>query len=283
MNSGSIFVSYSRKDLNFAMRLTTELKKLGANIWIDQSGIGLGDNWDTSIEDALDAANILLLLVSKTSSASQNVQDEVSWAKNTDKKIIPLLIEDCEMPMRWQRMQYADFNSSPEKAIKSIIEVLNLEFQVVSNLQNLIQNLARSKQDKNKNTDTQNKYDNGDDKIADLLVSEKEIDRATIMHIKAVKKNWILIGIVFGFSIISFVVLITVFDKNQTLWVSIIGCLLINLLSVKPYGGIIRRTKNMELMDLLKLKRNRLTRIINRLADNEIEKFNIEFNNYISA
>lgn len=38
----------------------------------------------------------------------------------------------------------------------------------------------------------------------------------------------------------------------------------------------------MELMELLKLKRERLTRVINKLSDKEIEDFNTEFYNYIT-
>ena len=34
-------------------------------------------------------------------------------------------------------------------------------------------------------------------------------------------------------------------------------------------------------MNLLKLKRERLTRVMNKLSDAEIEKFNTEFYNYV--
>ena len=288
MSEESIFVSYSSRDRDFAMRLTKELQNLGASIWIDQLGIGLGENWDNSIEDALEVSNTLLLLISKTSAASQNVQDEVSIAKGTDKKIVPILIEQCKLPMRWQRMQYADYIATPEKAIKNVLTVLNLEKEVADNLENLLKSLSLTKVDgteqKGNNSSESNSelQNNNSENTEDLLVSEKEIDRATIMHQRAIKKNWQLIGFVGLSSIAILIVLFVFFGDTQIWYLTVIGCLLLNLLAIKPYGSISRRSRTIELMELLKIKRDRLTRVINKLTDKQIENFNTEFKSYIT-
>ena len=286
MSDESIFVSYSSKDRDFAMQFTKELQKLGASIWIDQLGIGLGENWDNSIEDALEVANTLLLIISKTSAASQNVQDEVSIAKGTNKKIVPILIEQCKLPMRWQRMQYADYTTAPEKAIKNILHVLNLNEEAASNFITSNNSLDTTKQDISNNPNNitkENTQNNISKNTEDLLVSEQEINRATVMHKKAIKKNWQLIALV-GLSSIALLITLFVFFGDTQLWyLTIIGCLLLNLLAIKPYGSINKRSKNMELIDLLKLKRDRLIRVINKLSDNEIENFNKEFSNYITV
>lgn len=54
MSKENIFVSYSSKDKPFALGLVKELQNLGANVWIDQLGIKLGENWDSAIEEALE-------------------------------------------------------------------------------------------------------------------------------------------------------------------------------------------------------------------------------------
>jgi len=287
MSEESIFVSYSSRDRDFAMRLTKELQNLGASIWIDQLGIGLGENWDNSIEDALEVANTLLLLISKTSAVSQNVQDEVSIAKGNDKKIVPILIEQCKLPMRWQRMQYADYTNTPEKALKNVLTVLNLEKQAADNLESLLNSLTLTTQDNvNQKEDTDNtsnpQQNNNPENTEDLLVSEQEIDRATTMHKRAIKKNWQLIGFV-GLSSISLLITLFVFFGDTQIWyLTVIGCLLLNLLAIKPYGSISRRSRTIELMELLKIKRDRLTRVMNRLSDKQIENFNTEFKSYIT-
>lgn len=67
MDSSSIFISYSSKDIDFAEELTKVLQSLGTKIWIDQNGIELGERWDNAIEEALDNSNTLMLLISPTS------------------------------------------------------------------------------------------------------------------------------------------------------------------------------------------------------------------------
>ena len=133
-----IFVSYSSKDRPFAINLAKELNSLGANVWIDQLGIKLGENWDNAIENALDNSNTLMLLLSPTSVESQNVQDEVSIAIQENKKLVPILIKECDLPMRWQRRQYADLINNPEKAIGDIVEFLGLDSEATSKLKSLL-------------------------------------------------------------------------------------------------------------------------------------------------
>lgn len=94
MDSDTIFLSYSSNDRPFAMGFAKELQNLGVNVWIDQLGIKLGENWDNAIEEALDRSKTFLLLISPTSIASQNVQDEVSIAINSEKKLVPILIKN---------------------------------------------------------------------------------------------------------------------------------------------------------------------------------------------
>ena len=49
----SAFLSYARKDTQFALRLLYDLRAGGADLWIDQLDIKLGEHWDCAIEDAL--------------------------------------------------------------------------------------------------------------------------------------------------------------------------------------------------------------------------------------
>ena len=90
-----------------------------------------------------------------------------------------------------------------------------------------------------------------------------------------------MIAIVAAVSIAIFLIL--GFTKIITVpfWIAAAGCLALNLLSISPFGSIKKRERYIDLMDLLKLKRERLTRVMNRLTDEEIEKFNTEFYNYI--
>ena len=56
MSAPAAFVSYSREDSEFVLRLARDLKAAGANVWLDQLDIQPGHAWDSMIESALIAA-----------------------------------------------------------------------------------------------------------------------------------------------------------------------------------------------------------------------------------
>jgi hypothetical protein len=287
MSAETIFVSYSSKDRPFALGLVKELQSLGANVWIDQLGIGLGENWDNAIEEALEKSETFMLILSPTSVESPNVQDEVSIAINTNKKMVPILIEECKLPMRWQRRQYADLANNPDKAINDILSFLGLQEKATTSLKNILSLIGVSEAPKKiVHTVTEEstaKEIQQEVDAQDLLVSDAEIDRAVAMHKKGIKKNWQMIAVV---GLISLGLLSVLFFKTDFLTIdlkfAIPACLSLNLLSIKPYSNIKKRIRNIDLIELLKLKRERLTRVINTLDDSEIEKFNNEFYNYIT-
>ncbi len=284
MDSELIFVSYSSKDRPFALEFSQELELLGANIWIDQNSIQLGQNWDNAIEDALETADTFLLLISPTAVDSQNVQDEVSIAKENNKKLIPVLIMPCELPMRWKRLQFADLTKNADKAIKDIVDELGLQLEATSNLKNVLSLIGLSEMSPDqivKNSDKQKMSEQKlEDELEHLLISNEEIDSAIVMHKKGIKKSKQLMVMVVLGSLILLSVLLFI-DIAFPLWMIIIGCLSINLLAIRPVASIRKRDGNIDLMDLLKLKRDRLVRIINKLNEKEIENFNQEFFDYI--
>ena len=47
------FLSYSRANKDFAIRLAKELKSEGFHVWLDQLDIPLGARWDVEVEKAL--------------------------------------------------------------------------------------------------------------------------------------------------------------------------------------------------------------------------------------
>ena len=101
------------------------------------------------------------------------------------------------------------------------------------------------------------------------------------MHKKGIKKSWQMIIIVAVLSIAIFCVLGFTQLITVPFWIAASGSLALNLLSINPFGTIKKRGRYIDLMNLLKLKRERLTRVMNKLSDAEIENFNTEFYNYV--
>ncbi len=121
------FVSYAREDSDFTMRLVADLKAREANVWLDQLDIRPGRQWDNEVEEALTECGALLVILSPTSVDSRNVMDEVGFALEEGKTVIPVIYRDCRVPFRLRRVQYIDFTSDYQAALKKLINSLAQE------------------------------------------------------------------------------------------------------------------------------------------------------------
>lgn len=120
-----IFCSYSRKDAEFMLRLATDLRAAGQPLWLDQLDIAAGDRWDQSVEKALKGANRMLIVLSPASIASNNVMDEVSFALEQGKQVIPVLHQSCEIPFRLRRVQHLDFTRDYDTGLQRLLQHLS--------------------------------------------------------------------------------------------------------------------------------------------------------------
>jgi len=119
-----IFFSYSRHDSVFALRLAKDIRDAGVDIWIDQLDIPVGARWDVEVEHALMDAACVLVILSPSSSASENVQDEISFALYSEKKIIPVVLEDCIAPFRLRRLKKIDFSKNYDEGLDQVLDAL---------------------------------------------------------------------------------------------------------------------------------------------------------------
>jgi hypothetical protein len=120
------FISYCREDSEFALRLAKDLKAAGARVWLDQLDIVPGYPWDNAIEDALLEANQMLIVLSPASAKSSNVRDEIAYALEQGKIIIPVLYMDCAVPLRLQRRQRIDFRTDYALGLASLMQNLQV-------------------------------------------------------------------------------------------------------------------------------------------------------------
>jgi len=116
--SPKTFISYTRKDSEFALRIAKDLKEAGHEIWIDQLDITAGKRWDVEIEEALSHCNNLLVILSANAVISNNVLDEISYYIEEGKVIIPIIKEECKIPFRIRRVQYVNFKSNYNEGLK---------------------------------------------------------------------------------------------------------------------------------------------------------------------
>lgn len=118
----NVFLSYSRLDKKFASKLVNDLHKNQILVWHDQTDIKPGSLWDNEIEKALENSDTFIVVISNNSINSKNVLDEISYAIEENKEIIPIKISNCNIPLRMRRFQFLDFESDYKQGFTSLIQ-----------------------------------------------------------------------------------------------------------------------------------------------------------------
>lgn len=94
-----VFISYSRKDLDYARRIVSDITdKTGVIPWIDLEGIESGRQFLEVIVSAIDACEILVCLLSRNSLESSYVRKELTYALHIGKTVFLLETEEVEIP-----------------------------------------------------------------------------------------------------------------------------------------------------------------------------------------
>ncbi|HJQ35499.1 MAG TPA: toll/interleukin-1 receptor domain-containing protein [Thermoanaerobaculia bacterium] len=122
-----IFICYSRIDGEFAVRLDHDLDSAGFDSFLDQNDIPAGARWDEFVEKALKESTTVLVILSPSSVASQNVLDEIGYALREGKRVIPVLRKACQVPMRIDRLQHIDFTASYDAGFAQLTSALKAD------------------------------------------------------------------------------------------------------------------------------------------------------------
>jgi hypothetical protein len=87
--------------------------------------IPTGSRWDDEVQSALERCEIFMVILTPDSTASDNVKDEIGYALDSRKRILPVLLENANIPFRLRRFQYVDFtNKSYEEGIQLAEQLL---------------------------------------------------------------------------------------------------------------------------------------------------------------
>lgn len=104
----SVFLSYDRDDSDKARTLAVALEKAGHSVWWDLHVRG-GAQFGKVIEEALKAADVVVVLWSKQSIESAWVKDEASAGRDSG-RLVPLSLDGTLAPMGFRQFQTIDFS-----------------------------------------------------------------------------------------------------------------------------------------------------------------------------
>jgi tetratricopeptide (TPR) repeat protein len=137
----SLFISYSRTDgEEFADELYQRLQDAEYAPWLDRRHLVSGTDWDSSIDQALEQASIVLVVLTPAAVTSRQVKSEWSYALNQNLMVVPLLTRDCDVPRVLAVHQVHDFRSPAEHAWERLFK--DLEDLPSNHLEQLERQLA---------------------------------------------------------------------------------------------------------------------------------------------
>lgn len=129
-----IFISYSQRDSAFVDSLARNLVNSRHHVWMDRWELGAGDSLTQRIQAALTDATAILVILSKTSVASDWCKRELTagLVRELEEKktiVMPCVIDDCAIPLFLRDKLYADFRRDPDKAM----DLINRSLARISN------------------------------------------------------------------------------------------------------------------------------------------------------
>ncbi len=119
--SPRLFISYSRAQTPFVDRLADQLEDSGYSFWLDYQNLIPAMPWVRQIESWIDAADIMLLVVSKESILSKNVEPEWKRALERNKRIILLVFEAVPLPRELVSCEWVDFRTDYNGALRQLM------------------------------------------------------------------------------------------------------------------------------------------------------------------
>ncbi|HVQ38215.1 MAG TPA: toll/interleukin-1 receptor domain-containing protein [Pyrinomonadaceae bacterium] len=117
--SPGVFLCHSSSDKPFIRELAMALVKNGVKVWIDEAEISIGESLTGKIESGISGSKYLIAVLSNNSINSQWCAEElgIAMADQLAQKgivVLPVLIEECEIPSFLQGKRYADFRKADD-------------------------------------------------------------------------------------------------------------------------------------------------------------------------
>lgn len=120
------FMSYSSKDAIFADLARMKLEGAGVQVWIDHDALRAGEEWRNAIDEGISSSDVLLVMLTPHSCQSPYVTYEWAFAIGKGIKVIPLLLDDCDIHPRLAVLQHLDFRNQRkgpwEELVKEIVK-----------------------------------------------------------------------------------------------------------------------------------------------------------------
>lgn len=129
LKNKKVFLSHSSVDKSIVISVALDLQEKGISTWLDAFDILPGESITSKINKGLEECEFVLLFLSNNSVKSNWVTKEwetMLWDEiNSGKiKIIPVKLEECEIPKILQTKKYIDLSKNYSDGLFQIIQTI---------------------------------------------------------------------------------------------------------------------------------------------------------------
>lgn len=122
-----VFISYSHRDSDFVDELAKQLVKNDVSVWVDRWELSVGDSLMSRLQSEIAGASALLVILSNGSVTSPWCEKEINGGllRELEERrvvVLPVLIEDCKVPLFLRDKVFADFRASFDVGLRSVLE-----------------------------------------------------------------------------------------------------------------------------------------------------------------
>ncbi|MHC4404420.1 MAG: toll/interleukin-1 receptor domain-containing protein [Planctomycetota bacterium] len=145
----TIFISHSSRDKGFVRRLAKTLIEYRHQPWLDEWEIKVGESITSRIQEGLSSADFVAVVLTAHSVESKWVDrewkakywDEVNQDQVT---VLPLLVEDCQIPALLTDKKYADFQIDFDRGLLELLGALDPVAEIDSAALNIDERFANA-------------------------------------------------------------------------------------------------------------------------------------------
>lgn len=125
-----VFLCHSSTDKGRVRMVHDDLSRLGVKCWLDENKIRVGDSVVSQISSGLGSSQILMIFMSPASVKSMWAQKEwqsflARQLSGKELRLMPILLEDCDVPPILSDIKYADFRQSYYEGFKEVFKALS--------------------------------------------------------------------------------------------------------------------------------------------------------------
>jgi WD40 repeat protein len=146
-NMSDVFLSYSRKDVDFVKKLFSDMKEQGKEVWADFEDIPVASDWWNEIRAGIDAADAFVFVISPDSVNSTVCRREIDHAIANNKRFLPLLYREVTKPEDKEKMHpaisshnwiYCRENDDYDKGFETLMTSIGTDLEHNRNLSRIL-------------------------------------------------------------------------------------------------------------------------------------------------